>query len=114
MSVILQMKTTGGATPYKLNLKITTPIMFFIDVEEEEKEKIAGTPVAKKLNNLIISPENNQDINTLLCLPEESIILTNPNSIFNAHIKLVPFSLQQLWFSKIPAKDSFYEITNVY
>ena len=111
MSVILQMKTINGPTPYKLNLKITVPFLFIVEIPEETKQS-AGSTVMRKLNNLIFV-DDKPDLNTLLCLPEETTILSHPASVFNAHIKLIPFSLQMLLPTAPSPKDSFYEITNV-
>lgn len=109
MTVVLQMKTLSGATPYKLNLKIVTPLLFSAEMPQQPPASYVN--IIKPITNFIIEPFSN-DLNLLLCSPFKTKILTNPYSIYHSSIKLTPFSFS-LFNNSIGAKDYFYTLNSV-
>lgn len=111
MSVILQMRTLSGATPYKLNLKILTPIIFMVEVSDETT--VDEISEVKPILNFIKSPAT-ENYNNLLCIPTKTTLRTNATSPFTAHIQLIPFSINSLFSNPTISDESFYTINDIH
>ena len=111
ISVILQLKNNNNNTPYKINLKIVTPIIFFLELPEQDISTEQKNEI-KPLLNLLRNPES-LDRNTLLVIPSKTKLLTNPQSYYSSAIKVSPISLNTLSFDNNTNKDNFYTINNI-
>jgi hypothetical protein len=113
MSVILQLKTNSGNTPYKINLKIISPILIFpentesIDIPIEYKNEIK--PI---LNTIDVTSQGRN--NALMISPSKTKLLTNPNSFYSAIIKIYPISFNSLSTENNDIENnSFYIINDI-
>jgi hypothetical protein len=109
--VILQLKNNNNNTPYKINLKIVTPIIFFLELPEQDISTVQKNEI-KPLLNLLRNPDS-LDRNTLLVIPSKTKLLTNPQSYYSSSIKVSPISLNTLSFDNNINKDNFYTINNI-
>lgn len=111
MSVILQLKNNNGNTPYKINIKIITPIIFLLkDIEQEIPEKYVSS--VKPILNAI-SKSSNINNNCLIVSPSKTKLLTNPNTQYSTNIKLYPLSFSALNFNNESNNDSFFTINSI-
>jgi len=111
MTVILQLKNKNNNTPYKINLKIVTPLIFLLLLPENDIIEANKSDI-KPLLNLINNPSD-LDKNTLLVIPTKTKLLTNPSSYYSSNIKVSPLSLNTLSFDTNVNKDTFFTINNV-
>jgi len=113
MSVILQLQNEKGATPYKINLKIVTPFMFIVPEPEQSTPVAVMFPETAPLKEFFINPTV-ADLNGLISFPLSTNLITNPNSVYNAKIQIVPFSFNLMGIDSTSSRDLFYKITNVH
>jgi hypothetical protein len=112
MSVILQLKNKNNNTPYKINLKIVTPLIFILPLPENgliEENKTDFKPLLNLINN-----PSSVDNNTLMIIPTKTKLLTNPTSYYSSNIKVSPLSLNTLSSNNGINRDNFYIINNVH